>query len=163
MQASITQGKFKRWNFIQSRRGNNDSSLFGAHIRPNWGCRCCPGPEERDTSWHLMAVVRKGKISPVHAVASNRTQWKRQCKWWNFALFFTFETLSSILGVTLFNCWQLWRRAPLIFRDFGKIGLPNRSTQASLMFFFFSRFWNFWKFTNEGSHQKKRCVDKFSP
>ena len=88
------------------------------------------------TSWHLMAVVRKGKISPVHAVASNRTQWKRQCKWWNFALFFTFETLSSILGVTFFNCWQLWRRAPLIFRDFGKIGLPNRSTQASLMFFF---------------------------
>ena len=26
------------------------------------------------TSWHLMAAVRKGKISPVHAVASNRTQ-----------------------------------------------------------------------------------------
>ena len=26
------------------------------------------------TSWHLMAVVRKGKISPVHAVASNRSQ-----------------------------------------------------------------------------------------
>ena len=26
------------------------------------------------TSWHLMAVVRKGKISPVHAVASNCTQ-----------------------------------------------------------------------------------------
>ena len=136
MQASITQGKFKRWNFIQSRQGNNDSSLFGAHIRPNWGCRCCLKKEILLTSWHLMAVVRKGKISPVHAVASNRTQWKRQCKWWNFALFFTFETLSSILGVTLFNCWQLWRRAPLIFRDLEKLVCPTEAHRRLWCFFF---------------------------
>ena len=82
-------------------------SLFGAHNRPNWGCVAQVLKEEiLLTSWHLMAV-RKGKISPVHAVASNCTQWKRQCEWWNFALFFTFVTLPSILGVILLNCWQL--------------------------------------------------------
>ena len=88
------------------------------------------------TSWHLMAVVRKGKISPVHAVASNRSQWKRQCKWWNFALFFTFETLSSILGVTFFNCWQLWQRAPLIFRDLEKLVCPTEAHRRLWYFFF---------------------------
>ena len=88
------------------------------------------------TSWHLMAVVRKGKISPVHAVASNRTQWKRQCKWWNFALFFTFETLSSILGVTFFNCWQLWQRVPLIFRDLEKLVCPTEAHRRLWYFFF---------------------------
>ena len=88
------------------------------------------------TSWHLMAVVRKGKISPVHAVASNRSQWKRQCKWWNFALFFTFETLSSILGVTFFNCWQLWQRVPLIFRDLEKLVCPTEAHRRLWYFFF---------------------------
>ena len=113
------------------------------------------------TSWHLMAVVRKGKISPVHAVASNRTQWKRQCKWWNFALFFTFETLSSILGVTFFNCRQLWRRAPLISRDLEKLVCPTEAHRR--LWCFFSRFWNFWKFTNEGSRQKKGVLTDSVP
>ena len=96
-------------------------ALFGAHKRPNWGCIAQFLKEGiLLTSWHLMAVVSKGKISPLHAVASNCMQWKRQCKWWNVALFFTFVTLPA---------------GSFGFSRFGKIGPARPSTPASLMFF----------------------------
>ena len=135
----------------QSHRGNLSGEILFSHDRVTVTLLCSAltsgqiegagvaqvlNEEILLTSWHLMAVVRKGKISPVHAVASNRTQWKRQCKWWNFALFFTFETLSSILGVTFFNCWQLWQRAPLIFRDLEKLVCPTEAHRRLWCFFF---------------------------
>ena len=50
-------------------------SLFGARNRPNCGCVAQVLKEGiLLTSWHLMTVLRKGKISPVHAVASNCSQ-----------------------------------------------------------------------------------------
>ena len=68
------------------------------------------------TPLHLIAVVKKGKISPFLAVASICTQWKLQYKWWDFAL--SFVTLPSILGDNVFNRWQIWLR----FFEIWKIG-----------------------------------------
>ena len=93
------------------------SSLVGAHNRPKWGCISQVLKEEiLLTPLHLMAVVKKGKISPFLAVASICTQWKLQYKWWDFAL--SFVTLPSILGDNVFNRWQIW----LCFFEIWKIG-----------------------------------------
>ena len=123
--------------------------LFGAHSRPNWGCVAQVLKEGiLLTSRHLMAVIRKGRISLVHAVASNRTRWKRH-EWWNLALFSTFVTFLSMLGVIPFSCWQLWRWAPLVFRYLENRSAPSKHSGVSDIFF---RFWNFWTITNERSH-----------
>ena len=110
-------------------------SLFGAHSRPNYRCVAQVLKEGKLlTSRHLIAVIRKGRISLVHAVASNRTRWKRHCEWWNFALFCTFVTFLSMLGVIPFNCWQLWRRAPLVFRYLENRSAPSKHSGVSDVF-----------------------------
>ena len=60
-----------------AEQGNSNCQVF--FVRRSQQAKlgvCCSGPEGRIllTSWHLMTVLRKGKISPVHAVASNCTQ-----------------------------------------------------------------------------------------
>ena len=117
------------------------SSLVGAHNRPKWGCISQVLKEEiLLTPLHLMAVVKKGKISPFLAVASICTQWKLQYKWWDFAL--SFVTLPSILGDNVFNRWQIW----LCFFEIWKIG------ESGVFDVFFFRFWHFRRFANERLH-----------
>ena len=110
------------------------SSLVGAHNRPKWGCISQVLKEEiLLTPLHLMAVVKKGKISPFLAVASICTQWNRQYKWWDFALLFTFVTLGSLyMGGQCFQPLTDLTAGSFVFSRFGKLVRP-----ASLMFFFF--------------------------
>ena len=99
------------------------SSLVGAHNRPKWGCISQVLKEEiLLTPLHLMAVVKKGKISPFLAVASICTQWNRQYKWWDFALLFTFVTLGSLYWGTMFSTVDRFGSGLLCFFEIWKIG-----------------------------------------
>ena len=116
-----------------AEQGNSDSQN-----RPIWGCLAQFLKEGiLLTSWYFMVVVRKGKISSVHTVALNCTQWKRQYE--GCRLYWESVQLLTALAA-----------GSLGFSRFGKIGQPHPSKLVSLMFF--SRFSNFWKITNEGSH-----------
>ena len=82
----------------------------------------CPGPEGRNTA-HLSALngrckERENLASPCCSFGPHAM--KTSVWMMNFALFPTFVTLPSILRVIPFDCWQLWRRAPLGFRDLEK-------------------------------------------
>ena len=106
-----------------------------------------------------MAVVRKGKISLVHAVASNRTRWKRQCEWWTSRSlphsWLCRQYWESFLStVVSFGGGLLWS-----FEIWKNRSAPSKHTGVSDVF---SRFWNFWKITNEGSHSKTDVLTDFS-
>ena len=132
LQASITRAKFERLKLCSvttlAMRPNRVTvtlrfSLLGAHNRPIWGYLAQFLKEGiLLTSWYFMVVVKKGKISSVHTVASNCTQWKRQYE--GCRLYWESVQLLTALAA-----------GSLGFSRFGKIGQPHPSKLASLMFF----------------------------
>ena len=128
------------------------SSLVGAHNRPKWGCISQVLKEEiLLTPLHLMAVVKKGKISPFLAVASICTQWNRQYKWWDFALLFTFVTLGSLYWGTMFSTVDRFGSGLLCFFEIWKIG------ESGVFDVFFSDFDILEHSLTRGCNRKEVC------
>ena len=106
-----------------AEQGNSDSKV--SFVRRPQQAKLgvfCPGPEGRNTS-HLSALngrckERENLASPCCSFEPHAM--KTSVWMMNFALFPTFVTLPSILRVIPFDCWQLWRRAPLVFRHLEK-------------------------------------------
>ena len=103
-----------------AEQGNSNSQVFFVRCpqQAKLGM-CCPGPEGRNTahfsSFNGRNKERENLACPCCSFEPHAMK-TLVSEWWNFALFSTFVTLPSILGVITFNCWQLWRRAPSVFR-----------------------------------------------
>ena len=122
----------------------------------------CPGPEWRNTS-HLSALngrckERENLASPCCSFEPHAM--KTSVWMMNFALF-----------PTSWLCRQYWESFLSTVDSFGG-GLlwffdiwKNRSAPSKHtgVFDVFSRFWNFWKNTNEGSHSKLMCWQILAP
>ena len=111
--------KFSHDTCHAAEQGNSDSQIFFVRRsqKAKWGV-CCPGPEGRNTAHFLTFDGSNKERENLACPCCNFELDAMQTSVWMMkfrALFFTFVTLPSILGVFLFNCWQLWRRAPLFF------------------------------------------------
>ena len=116
--------KFSHDTCHTAEQGNSDSQIFFVRRsqKAKWGV-CCPGPEGRNTAHFLTFDGSNKERENLACPCCNFELHAMQTSVWMMkfrALFFTFVTLPSTLGVFLFNCWQLWRRAPLFFFEIWK-------------------------------------------
>ena len=144
MQASITYGKFERWNCIQSRHllcgrtGNSNCQVF--FVRRSQQAKlgvCCSGPEGRNTA-HFLALddrikERENLACPccsfeLHAMKTSVWMMK-------FRALFHVRNLAVHIGSHSFKLLTALAPCSFGFSRFGKIGQPHPSTPASLMFF----------------------------
>ena len=155
--------KFSHDTCHAAEQGNSDSQIFFVRRsqKAKWGV-CCPGPEGRNTAHFLTFDGSNKERENLACPCCNFELDAMQTSVWMMkfrALFFTFVTLPSILGVFLFNCWQLWRRAPLFFFEIWKNwSAPPKHTGVSDVFF---PIWKFLKHFQWGVTLENRCVDRF--